>query len=97
MEAFMFKYIISLLLLTCSVTAFAENVILPKNQILVTDKGIMFEIGGLLFEGNRLIYIGNGMYEVASYDHCNRCGWPVDESGRCTNQACTQNGPKERD
>lgn len=92
----MFKFILSLFLLSFSLV-FAENIVLPKNQILVTDKGIMFEMNDMLFEASGITYIGNGMYEVANYGHCGRCGWPLSKTGKCTNQNCNQYGPRERD
>lgn len=90
----MFKFIVSLFILSFSLV-FAENFVLPKNQILVTDKGIMFELDNMLFEAQSISYMGNGMYQVSNYGHCGRCGWPVDQNGKCTNQNCEQYGPRE--
>jgi hypothetical protein len=89
----MFIFLLASLLLDFSLVA--ENLILPKNQILVTDKGILYEVDGQLAEAISISYVGNGLYMIGDYGHCGRCGWILDEDGKCTNQICDQFGPRK--
>lgn len=90
--AYMFKFLACLFLLSFSLV-FAENIVLPKNHVLVTEQGIFVEINNNLVEAEAVSYVGNGLYEVTNYGHCRRCGWPRDERG-CTNQNCDGYGPR---
>jgi hypothetical protein len=90
--AYMFKALACLLLLNFSLL-FAENIVLPKNHVLVTEQGIFVEINNNLMQAESVSYVGNGMYEVTNYGYCGRCGWPIGERG-CTNQNCDGYGPR---
>lgn len=86
---------------------FAESLQSPTqelvtaNQIMITNHGIMVNINnqGLMLQTNSIVHVGNGIYQITSeyYGSCRRCGWPLDQNEKCTNQNCNQYGPKERD
>ena len=74
----------------------AFEIVIPQNKILMTNEGIFLNIDGNLTQAESVTYLNNGLYQ-ANYGHCGRCGWPVNENGKCTNQNCNQYGPRERD
>jgi len=93
------KFIVFLLCLFC--TAYAEMALLPKSHILMTDKGIFLDMDDIFLQAQSVHYMGNGLYQVnyagEYYGQCGRCGWALNENGKCTNQNCNQYGPRERD
>lgn len=74
----------------------ANEIVMEQNKILMTNEGLFLNIDGNLTQAESVTYLGNGLYK-ANYGHCGRCGWPVDQNGKCTNQNCNQYGPRERD
>lgn len=95
------KVLLTLFLLSFSFL-FAQNIVVPKNHILVTEQGIFFDMDDILMQAQTISFMGNGLYEVTYgakeyYGQCGRCGWALDQNGKCTNQNCNQYGPRERD
>jgi hypothetical protein len=80
--------------LSCAL--FADEGLFSCDKILMTNQGIFIKLENNLVEANTVTYVSDGMYNVA-YGHCGRCGWVLDEKGKCTNQNCNQYGPRERD
>jgi hypothetical protein len=96
----MVKYLLGFFLLAqCSwLGVFAASPqSLTKDQIILTEYGIYSLYEGCAVPISTISFIGNGIYSAEYYGHCGRCGWPVDQNGKCTNQNCNQYGPRERD
>jgi hypothetical protein len=89
------KLIIALFLL-CS-SAFATEYMMSADKILLTSEGIFVNIDSHLVNPHSVTYLGSGIYTVQYYGQCGRCGWALDENGKCSNQNCNQYGPRERD
>jgi hypothetical protein len=82
-------------------SAFAapSSVMTTANQIMITNHGIMVNIEGQLTTTSAVVHVGNGVYEINAeyYGSCGRCGGPLTQEGKCTNQNCNQYGPRERE
>lgn len=75
--------------------------LVTASQIMITNHGIMVNINGQgqILQTSAVVHVGNGVYEINAeyYGSCRRCGWALDQGGKCTNQNCNQYGPRERD
>lgn len=77
--------------------AFATEYMMSADKILLTSEGIFVNIDSHLVTTDTVTYLGSGIYTVQYYGQCGRCGWALDENGKCSNQNCNQYGPRERD
>jgi hypothetical protein len=89
------------LVVLSSSALFAQSQLVTANQIMITNHGIMVNINGQgqIHQSNAVVHVGNRVYEIDAeyYGSCGSCGWPLTQSGKCSNKNCNQYGPKERD
>lgn len=90
------KHLICLLILFCA-SLCADEISISHDKIMMTSDGIFINLYGHFAQCTSIQYLGNGIYAAEYYGQCGRCGWALNENGKCTNQNCNQYGPRERD
>lgn len=87
----------------CSVSLFANQHVVTKNQILLTNEGIFCDIDGSLQQVDTINYL-NGYYlaipKPQAAGSCSQCGSRRGPDGKCQNPYCNnsgRNGPREKD
>lgn len=86
-------FLLSMFCLFSGITLQAEIRCLSSDNILVTHEGLFAIIDNHLTECYEVTHLGDGIYRIEYYGSCGRCGWAVDETGKCKNRNCNQYGP----
>lgn len=78
-------------------SVYADCIQVKSDQMMITTSGILINFKGILFFPTSLTYLENGVYEIVCeyYGSCFRCGYPIQENGRCANRLCNQYGPPQ--
>lgn len=90
-------------IISCVVSLYANQHLVKKNQILLTNDGIFCDLNGELNQVDSIHYFYGDYIATQkpfSARQCGQCGSRIGPDGRCENQSCNnsgRNGPKERD